>query len=363
MQRFRPLLRLATAVAAIAAAGSCAAQSSPRMAFTLAKDARVKYDTKCVMGDVSACDELLKGYQQAAEAPDATAQDRHDLFKFELEAIGYRGDIELKAGRFKQAIEILQPAFVHMRQHNADGKHFHTLVDGQAVMRHLVMALHGDGRRAEADGLTRQVRAVGDAAWGSQEQLLKTDWGKRMLADAAMGAETFERGLGDNYVALLNRYDIKPAVPMNMSRDEIEPRLLEAYTRAAEWAVRKEEKIGVGNMMDAPPKVRFATYKNWTGFLLAKGGKKEDAASEYLMSANAVCDLAERANDAKASIERAWGQEAKPLCDEATLGYAKLTLSEEEKKKIMADALKERSKQFEKMYKEQLKMWESSGRN
>ncbi|MEY3251821.1 MAG: hypothetical protein RL227_794 [Pseudomonadota bacterium] len=342
--------------AALTASFDAAAQtpSSSGAALDILKEAYSKHQTKCVMQDVSACDEYLAGVRRAIEA--GTAKQQHDIFKFELEAIYLRGRYEVKKGDYTRALEVLKPGYDAMIAHFDKGRHFHVLIDGQHLLQELVMALHGAGHRANADAITRLTRNAVDRLWEQREGTSKDEYSLQLLREAAMRAESLERRLGGNLVTHHHNRHL-PEVQMNLSRQDVEPRLLEAYTRAAQWLLRKED-LEMGTILEEPPQIRYATYKNWTAFLLAKQGKKEEAVDDYMAASSAVCDLADRATASKPSIQRAWGKEAVPHCNEAQLGAARLLLSQEDKDKLMAEGMKAWRNGYDAWYKGQLKRLE-----
>ncbi|MDN3922721.1 hypothetical protein [Roseateles violae] len=320
--------------------------AAPGKMVDIFKEVRNKHLIDCMKLKADSCAALMDGYERAYRAPDATESERHDLFKYAMQALTWRGAALRESGKPEEALQVLGAGLAGVREHFDGGKHFHTYIENQRLFKEAALTLLQLDRVPEADRVIATGRQALDR-FDDNRAKLTSERQRDLLKGGFVDGEEFEMALAKVYTS--NYFPGRrpsQGIQPKIEKTELQNRGIEALRRAEQWLWRKDE-AGVKNALDVDPRVRYAEIKNDLGSLLYDQGKKKEAEKEYLAAASVACDLVETGKKATGgSADYVSAAMAKPACSRASTGWS-LASGEYEK---AFNAV------FDKWYKAELKL-------
>lgn len=267
------------------------AQTKPHPAVVAHAKAAADKTMDCYgKGIDSACETMIAEIRSAMAAPQATASDRHDLLKKELEATSAYGFHLIEKGQIAKALDLLRAGEAKMLEHNAKGGHFHTYIENIPLQKNLVKAYYAAGRTGEADVVIERVRdAISVTGKAMLENAQTTDPArKRYFTQMDLKAVAF----GEQFESDLTEY-LQDRISKRQENTELQRRALDHATNAVamtEAAARK----GIQLFADDRPEMRLAEALDRRGRLQFGLDMKQQAAASFIEGAAWACTLEAR---------------------------------------------------------------------
>ena len=332
--RIRVLVFVCLSAVACAPAG---AEEKPQ--WRRALEAANELSSECFGGSNDAdCEAMIRHYDAALAAPDASDAIRHDLFAYRLNAVAVHGGHLVDAGDTKRALSVLYAGYTEMREHFEGGKHAHTVIENLRLQGHLLRALVAADDLENAATVVDLPRQVMPYYYGTLDEYRDNENEKELalIAEGVVRSEELETRYGDALIARANALGADPRAKVARADAIV------AYRNALQWLQRGNAEGWAMPFADTNA-IRFAKLNNTLGdALLASGDRKGAIDAHNLAFAAARCkgldDGTLRAADRAAA--------ARP-CRQAVAGYM---AASGETQRLASDAA-------ETMYRQQMELY------